>query len=146
MEIQIRVDRRMRGLRSRTIKAKLKKALRGLGFRDRELSILLTDNERISELNKRYLGREGPTNVIAFPMEEGEPGRLESMVMGDIVISVETALAEAEMVNETLEQAVLRLLAHGILHLLHYDHETSPRDAARMRREERRVVALMEEE
>jgi len=117
-----------------------------LGFRDRELSILLTDNERISELNKRYLGREGPTNVIAFPMEEGEPGRLESMVMGDIVISVETALAEAEMVNETLEQAVLRLLAHGILHLLHYDHETSPRDAARMRREERRVVALMEEE
>jgi rRNA maturation RNase YbeY len=115
-----------------------------LGFHDRELSVLLTDDRRISELNQRYFGREGPTNVIAFPMEEGEPARLNSLVMGDVVVSVETALAESKMVNEPVERTVSRLLAHGILHLMHYDHETSPRDAARMRREERRLVELME--
>ncbi|MDD5206217.1 MAG: rRNA maturation RNase YbeY, partial [Desulfobacterales bacterium] len=130
--------------RSRTIKAKLRKVLEDLGFLDGELSVLLTDDRRISELNKRYLGREGPTNVIAFPMEEGEPAGLKSLIMGDIVISVETALAESRTMNEPLERTVSRLLAHGVLHLLHYDHETSARDAARMRREERRLVELME--
>ncbi len=146
MEVQITVQRRMQGLRSRKIRAKLKKALRGLGFRDVELSILLTDDRHIADLNERYLGRKGPTNVLAFPMEEGGEVRFNSGMMGDVAVSVETALAESKAAGEPLERTVDRLLVHGILHLLHYDHERSPLEARRMRREEKRILALMEEE
>ncbi len=116
-----------------------------MGFRDGELSVLLTGDEHISELNRRYLGREGPTNVISFPMEEDGPLR-NPRVLGDVVVSVETALEESRKVEESLEKTVYRLLTHGILHLLHYDHERSTLDARRMRREEKRLLALMEEE
>jgi rRNA maturation RNase YbeY len=146
MEVQIRVERRMRGLRSRRIKAKLKKALRGLGLHDRELSVLLTDDARMADLNHRYLGKRGPTNVLAFPTEEGGKAQLSSRIMGDVVVSVETALAESREAGEPLEKTVDRLLVHGVLHLLDYDHERSSLDAKRMRREEERVLALIEEE
>lgn len=117
-----------------------------MGFHDRELSVLLTDDRRIADLNNRYLGRKGPTNVLAFPMEEGGEAEPNSRMLGDVVVSVETALAESRAAKEPLERTVDRLLIHGILHLLHYDHERSPLDARRMRREETRVLALMEEE
>jgi probable rRNA maturation factor len=133
----------MRGVRSRKIKVKLKKALRDLGFHDGELSVLLTDDRRIADLNNRYLGRKGPTNVLAFPMEEGEHARFDTRMLGDVVVSVETALAESRAAGEPLERAVDRLLIHGILHLLHYDHERSPLEARRMRREEKRVLSLI---
>lgn len=116
-----------------------------MGLHDRELSVLLTGDKHISELNMRYLGRQGPTNVIAFPMEEGEPVGSPGP-LGDVVVSVETALKESRKVEETLERTVYRLLTHGVLHLLHYDHERSALDARRMRREEKRLLVLMEEE
>jgi probable rRNA maturation factor len=136
----------MRGLRSRKIKGKLKKALSDLGFRDGELSVLLTDDRHIAELNRHYLGREGPTNVLAFPMGEGESAELNPGILGDVVVSVDTALEESGKTGESLERTVHRLLIHGILHLLHYDHERSSLEARRMRREEVRLLALMEEE
>jgi probable rRNA maturation factor len=123
----------------------LKKALRGLGCHERELSVLLTGDRRIAELNERYLGRKGPTNVLSFPMEEGEPNPSGPGMLGDVVVSVETALTESRQTGETCERTVERLLAHGILHLLGYDHERSPRESRRMRREEKKVIAWMEE-
>ena len=117
-----------------------------MGFRDGELSILLTGDDPISILNKRYLGREGPTNVLAFPMGLTRQAPPDAGMMGDVVISLETALREAAKVGEPLGRTVDRLLVHGILHLMEYDHEHSPAEARRMRKEEKRLLALMEEE
>lgn len=117
-----------------------------MGFLDRELSVLLTDDSRISELNERYLGRAGPTNVLAFPMEGGPDPRVASEMLGDVVVSVETALRESKEQGRTLEETIDRLLVHGILHLLGYDHEVSPKEAERMEAEEERMMALISKE
>jgi len=117
-----------------------------LGCRDGELSILLTDDDQIAELNKRYLNREGPTNVLAFPMTEGAAeGSAECEgVLGDIVISVDTARREAQTCGETAAETLFRLLIHGLLHLLGYDHERSPEDAERMQEAQDRLLALID--
>jgi probable rRNA maturation factor len=117
-----------------------------LGCHDGELSILFTDDGHISELNTRYLGRKGPTNVLAFSMSEGEPAECFSGLLGDVVVSVDTAMDEARRMGESLEETVYRLLIHGVLHLMSFDHERSPLEARRMGKEERRLLALMKEE
>jgi rRNA maturation RNase YbeY len=115
-----------------------------LGCREGELSILLTGDEYIAQLNRRYLGKEGPTNVLAFPMseapQEGEPAGM----LGDIVVSVDTALREAEQCGEAPSETVFRLLIHGLLHLLGYDHERSEEEADRMRKAQDRLLALID--
>jgi len=115
-----------------------------LGCREGELSILLTGDEHIAQLNRRYLGKEGPTNVLAFPMSEApQEGELKGM-LGDIVISVDTAMREAEECGETLFETVFRLLIHGLLHLLGYDHERSEEEADRMQKAQERLLALID--
>lgn len=116
-----------------------------MGFREAELSVLLTGDDPISVLNRRYLGRDGPTNVLAFPMDFIPQAPFEAGMLGDVVISLDTALRESAQSGESLERTVDRLLVHGILHLMGYDHERSPAEARRMRKEEKRVLALMEE-
>jgi rRNA maturation RNase YbeY len=66
-------------------------------------------------------------------------------MLGDVVISVDTAVEESARLDEPLERTIFRLLIHGILHLLGYDHERSPREAARMTREQNRLLALIED-
>lgn len=117
-----------------------------MDFHEGELSILFTDDERIAELNHRYLKRQGPTNVLAFPMLSGSSPHLLSGMLGDVVISVDTALSESQELGEPLQRTVDRLLIHGILHLLGYDHEGSTKQALRMRREENRLMTLVMEE
>lgn len=117
-----------------------------MGCLDRELSILFTDDRRISELNKRYLSREGPTNVIAFPMSNSGTRENGFPMLGDVVISLDTAVQEAEGEGEPLEERVCRLLIHGILHLLGHDHEGPRREAVRMQKEEARLFSLIKEE
>jgi len=145
MDIQIRAERRIPGLGSRKIREKLKRVLDDLGFRDAELSVVLTGDEPMAVLNKRYLGRDGPTNVLAFPMGPARQASPESGMLGDVVISLDTALRESEKAGEPLERTVDRLLVHGVLHLLDFDHERSPAEARRMRKEENRLLARMEE-
>ena len=145
MEIQISSQRRIPGLKSRTIKQKLTKVLKDLACHEKELSLLFTDNERIARLNDRYLGRKGPTNVLAFPMSGGpEPG-VDSGMLGDVVVSVDTAISESTDLDEPLEHTIDRLIIHGILHLLGYDHEKSEAEAERMENEEKRLMALIME-
>jgi probable rRNA maturation factor len=116
-----------------------------LDLPDAELSILLTDDAAISDLNRRYLGKEGPTNVLAFPM--GEEGHSEGMLMlGDVVVSVDTAMEESHQSEEPLERTIFRLLIHGVLHLLGHGHEKSRIEARRMRKEEERLLALISED
>jgi probable rRNA maturation factor len=146
MEIQITLQRKIPGLGSQTIKRKLKKLFADLGYHNGELSLLFTDDERIAELNRRYLQRKGPTNVLAFPMLSGTSPHLESGMLGDVVISVDTAVSESQELGEPLQRTVDRLLIHGILHLLGYNHEGSPKEALRMRKEENRLMTLVMEE
>ncbi|MGD2124515.1 MAG: rRNA maturation RNase YbeY [Desulfobacteraceae bacterium] len=119
--------------------------LKDLGCHDGELSVLLTDGTHIAELNQRYLKREGPTNVLAFPMSGGPPPLVESGMLGDVVISLDTAVDESNNLGEPLEETIYRLLIHGILHLLDYDHEKSPHEARQMEKEEERLLALIKE-
>ena len=117
-----------------------------MDFHEGELSVLFTDDKRIAELNQHYLKRKGPTNVLAFPMLSGPPPNLASGMLGDVVISVDTAVSESRELGEPLQRTVDRLLIHGILHLLGQDHEVSSKQALRMRREENRLMALVMED
>jgi probable rRNA maturation factor len=123
----------------------MKKVLKDLACDAKELSILFTDDERIAELNKKYRGKDKSTNVLAFPMAGGDAD-IESAMLGDVVISVDTAEREAAGTGETMYQAVFRLLIHGLLHLIGYDHERSKRDQRIMSEEEARVGMLIKED
>ena len=100
----------------------------------------------MAQLNDRYLGRKGPTNVLAFPMSDGEDPDDDSVMLGDVVISSDTALRESEELGEPLEYTVDRLLIHGVLHLLDFDHTKSEEEAIRMEKEEKRLMELIMEE
>lgn len=142
MEIQIISHKRMRGIRKRSITARMAKVLRDLGCEDMELSVLLTDDAGIAELNGRYRGKTGPTNVLSFPQRDGACPGLASNMLGDVVVSLETAAREAAGQNCSLEFRVYILLCHGLLHLLGYDHEASEEQASRFFRMEERLAAL----
>jgi probable rRNA maturation factor len=100
-----------------------------------ELSIALTDDREIHELNRSFRQRDKPTDVLAFAMREGEgpprDARSESEMLGDVVVSVDTARRQAARRGRSLANEVRVLLAHGLLHLLGYDHRTDA-EARRM--------------
>ena len=100
----------------------------------------------MAQLNDRYLGRKGSTNVLAFPMSDGEDPDDDSVMLGDVVISSDTALQESQEFGEPLEYTVDRLLIHGVLHLLGFDHTKSEEEAVRMEKEEKRLMELIMEE
>ncbi len=121
------------------------KALKDLGCDDSELSILVTGDEEIHRLNMRYLKRDRPTNVLAFPMNAADQG-INSSMLGDIVISADTAKREAIEMGITLRDRVCELLVHGLLHLMGYDHEKSEKEEKRMQKEEKRLLSVIMEE
>jgi probable rRNA maturation factor len=106
-----------------------------------EISILLVDDLQIAAMNRRFLGREGPTNVIAFPMQEGRFSGLSPNLLGDVVISVDTAHREARAAGLALDERVTQLLVHGMLHLCGYDHEHDAAEARRMAAKSRALLA-----
>ncbi len=111
-----------------------------LTLADHELSITFVDNLAIQEINRTYLKRDKPTNVISFSLGEGEFGNLNPGILGDIVISVEQAMADALSGGLDFQDEIDFLLIHGLLHLLGYDHEnTSESTAEQMREKEREL-------
>jgi probable rRNA maturation factor len=115
--------------------------LNALASPEAELSILLVDDLRIAAMNREFLQREGPTNVIAFPMQAGPFAGLSPHLLGDVVISVETADREARRAGLGLETRITQLLVHGILHLFGYDHEHDPAEGRRMYAKSRTLLA-----
>jgi probable rRNA maturation factor len=118
--------------------------LDALGCHDAELSVLIVDDEQIAELNRTYLDRSGPTNVIAFSMREGEFPDINRQLLGDVVISVETAQKEAALSDISMESRLSQLMVHGILHLVGYDHEQTEAQARRMEKKGRELELLIE--
>ena len=95
-----------------------------------ELSILLCDDATMRALNRDYRGKDRPTDVLAFAIREGQHGELAGELLGDVVISLDTARRQASDGDRTIVAEVTFLLAHGLLHLLGYAH----RAAAELRR------------
>lgn len=127
------------------IKKKAKTILNALECHDGELSILIVDDPEIARLNKTYLGRSGPTNVIAFSMREGPFGKINPNLMGDVVISLDTAAREAQDASISVESRLDQLLIHGILHLFGFDHEKTSEQAKAMRMKEEQLLKLLQD-
>lgn len=112
---------------------------------DTELSISIVGDRAIHRLNREYLGKDRPTNVISFSLQEGAFGHL-SPALGDVVISADTAAREAEAAGVSSWERVVFLLLHGILHLTGYDHERSGEsEARRMIKKEKELYTLLAE-
>jgi len=114
-----------------------------LGSPEAELSILFVDDAGITEMNRQYLNRTGPTNVISFPMREGAFAEVSPELLGDVVISIDTAARESAAAQMTLETRVDELLVHGILHLFGYDHEKNSADARVMAEKSAEMMELL---
>jgi len=117
-----------RDLPAAVVRRWAERMLAALDLATAELSIALTDDGEIHELNKVFRRRDRPTDVLAFAMREGTlPGkgsRQGPEMLGDVVVSIETARRQASRRGRSLEAEVRVLLAHGLLHLVGYDHET----------------------
>ena len=121
----------------RRLKHKAQVILDYLGEKRSELSLLLVSNRRIRSLNARFRGKNEPTDVLSFPLEEKLP--TGTKLLGDVVISMEQAQRQATEKSKPFEEEVEWLLIHGILHLLGYDHERSRKDERVMRSMEKRI-------
>ena len=109
--------------------------MRQTNVADHDLSILLVNDEEISWLNSHYRNKQGPTNVLSFPFTENRDLSLNTLPvyeLGDIIISVETALREAKQLNVSFHDRLTWLITHGMLHLLGHDHERSDEEAQAM--------------
>lgn len=111
--------------------------LESLGLPDAELSILLCDDATIRALNRQYRNNDKATDVLAFPMQEGPGPQANPGLLGDVVISLPTARRQAAEHDRPIVQEVTFLLAHGLLHLLGYDHSN--------KRDEREMTARTED-
>jgi len=119
--------------------------LRLLDQSDAELSVVLVDDPEMRRLNATYRHIDRATDVLAFAMREGDGRGLHPDVLGDVVISLDTAARQAAERGGTLEDEVRLLLTHGVLHLLGYDHERSPADARKMFSRQRALLAQLRE-
>lgn len=121
-------------------------------LRKAELSILLTNDSGIRKLNRDWRGKDKPTDVLSFPQvgeaelrkfsrqSRARDGKIPVWELGDVVISFDRARAQAREHSVSLEQELELLLAHGLLHLLGFDHELGPAAASRMRKMENRLL------
>ncbi len=128
------------GLTRAELLRRLRQMIRLLQIEQKEVSILLTDDAKIHQLNKIYRGKDRPTDVLAFAMQEGEFGALAGPVLGDVIVSVPTARKQARSTRSSVLEEVTMLVAHGLLHLLGWDHDTAAKDR-RMRAETARLCA-----
>jgi probable rRNA maturation factor len=132
--ILLRDDARDPEIHVRRLKGAAQKLLRAAGSPDSELSIVLTNDTFMRELNLKHRGKDKPTDVLSFPGTEP--------VLGDVVISVETARRQAAEYDAPLQNEIYRLLIHGILHVLGHDHH-EPAERAAMEAEERRLAGTI---
>jgi probable rRNA maturation factor len=117
---RVLVKKKVKGVESRLLSKIAHRALEVLGLSKVELSIALVSDVQIKRLNKLYRNKDKPTDVLSFPIGE----KVEDwLILGDIVISVDTAKRQAQELGHSLEEELKRLLVHGLVHLLGYDHE-----------------------
>jgi len=112
-----------------------------------ELSISIVGDRSIRIINREYLAKDRPTNVISFSLQEGDFGNITPNIRGDVIISADTSAREAEQGNLQPFERLCFLLMHGILHLCGYDHERSGEaEAARMEKKEKELFRILKKE
>ena len=131
------------GITPKDIKQNIKKLLDHLtNLKGYELSVLVTDDEGIHKLNLEKRGKDKPTDVLSFPIQEKDiPDGYK--ILGEVVISIDTMRKQAREIGHTDKDEFYRLLVHGILHLLGYDHEKSPYEEKRMQQKEDECLRLI---
>lgn len=128
------------------VQKKAERMLHALDLQSAELSILLCDDETIHVLNRDYRDKDRPTDVLAFAMEEGEGvAHPEFRILGDVVISIDTARRQAAEAKRSIMAEVTMLLAHGLLHLLGFDHQTEAEMRVMLARTDALVAASQKE-
>lgn len=135
------------GLRSTTLKALIRDALRLLGRPGDSLSLVIADDEHLRALNRDYRDTDTPTDVLSFPLAEPEDLHLPALArrpvfLGEIYISAETARRQARAARRPFAREVAHLAIHGILHLLGHDHGRVG-ERRRMEAEERRLARAL---
>jgi probable rRNA maturation factor len=136
MTVLVRAEPRARAMRAADVRARAERMLAAMRLTGAELSILLCGDATIHALNRDYRDKDRATDVLAFAMREGAPEHtlaLHAAILGDVVISIDTAARQARAHGRGLEEDVTMLLAHGLLHLLGMDHRDDT--------EERRMTA-----
>ncbi len=112
-----------------------------------EISVVFIDNAQIHELNRDYRGKDAPTDVLSFPLSEGDQYEINhdtgAVLLGDVAISMETAVEQAYKYGHSLEREIGFLTAHSVLHLLGYDHENGGLERVRMREKEEQVMTQL---
>ena len=144
MEVLIDNQQSLLSIPNENLKRTATDILSALGCPDGELSLLIVDDEKITPLNQQYRGRSGPTNVLAFSMNEGAFADVTPHLLGDVVISVETCRREAQSAGISFERHFTELLIHGILHLFGYDHEQSEEEEQRMATKSEKLLLQLE--
>jgi probable rRNA maturation factor len=137
---------------SRALKRDALALMKSAGLPDCELSLTLTSNASIRELNRDYRNKDRATDVLSFSQIEERDGvpsdpravrNVDGMPLGDVVISIDTALAQARKYGIAPAERLRTLLIHGFLHLLGYDHERAPSEARKMFARERELAAII---
>ncbi len=127
------------------VRADARHLLAALGEAGSDVTVSLVTDPEIHHLNRAYRGKDRPTDVLAFAMREGPRSTGDEPLLGDVVISLETAARQAHRRGVSVAGEVRTLLVHGLLHLLGYDHERSAAEARRMRSMERRLLKGMQD-
>ena len=144
MSISILNRQKKQMIDTNRVRRSLKRLLKELNCKDSEISILLVDDHQIREINKTYLKRDCSTNVISFSMTEGSFGHIHPEILGDIILSTETAARDALTGHLDFMDEVEFLLIHGLLHLIGYNHEnTSAYEAEKMKNRERELFFML---
>lgn len=145
MPFQLRIVRGPHaGVVRSDLRLRIEAMMRARNLENEEASFLLTDDKQIHKLNLEYRGFDKPTDVLAFALSEGEPMPNSAGLLGDVIVSVETARRQAREAKRPLVDELSMLLAHGLLHLLGYDHRTAKEDRV-MRAETDRLTAAADD-
>jgi probable rRNA maturation factor len=134
------------GLNGPVLRRRVGAMLDLLGLRTEEVSVTLTGDDQVHELNRTYRGMDKPTDVLAFAMREGEFAAMAGSLLGDIIVSAPTAARQARKAGKTNLEEVTMLLAHGLLHLLGWDHDTKAKDKAMRAETDRLCLAAVASE
>jgi len=144
MKVYIKNCQRLLKPNQRRTASLLRKALRLLGLRKAEISILFVNDKRMRILNRRYRGIDRTTDVLSFPQNEFISPDLErlthNVVLGDVVISLPKTKKQAEENGLAFHQELKRLLIHGLLHLIGYDHEINRYQENKMRKKAKELL------
>ncbi|MBN1473734.1 MAG: rRNA maturation RNase YbeY [Syntrophaceae bacterium] len=144
MNLQIKNNQKIVKIDKRKIRRVLKTVMNHLGCSDKYISVSFVNDDEIRVLNKHYLGKDSPTNVLSFSMRENDYGDINPNVLGDIVISAQTAKKDSLKGGLTVNQEIDFLLIHGLLHLLGFDHEKTTKDKAnKMKQKEKELFYLL---